>query len=233
VEAVILAGGFGTRLRNIIVDLPKPMAPINDRPFLACLLDKLEKAGFETVTLAVGYMSEHIKEYFGDQHGSLHLRYSRETEPLGTGGAIKLALEQARSPQVFILNGDTYLEADYAAMLSAHLEAESTLTVAVHRVADTARYGALQIEANHISGFEEKGVSGPGMINAGVYLLQRQLFDRYSLPERFSFENEFLMRHLHELKPLCFETKGIFIDIGIPEDYKLAIKVLASRHQTV
>lgn len=232
-EAVILAGGFGTRLRDTIVDLPKPMAPINGRPFLACIFDKLEKAGFETVILAVGYLSERIQEYFGDNFGTLRLRYSREDEPLGTGGAIKLALQHVRSSQIFILNGDTYLDVDYTAMLSAHLDAGSILTVAVHQVPDTSRYGALQIEANHISGFTEKGVAGQGMINAGVYVFCRHLFERYSLPEHFSFENDFLVPYVQELNPLCFMTEGIFIDIGIPDDYKLALKMLGSGHRTV
>ncbi len=226
-EAIILAGGFGTRLRGVLPDLPKPMAPIHGRPFLSILLDKLTAAGFTVAILAVGYRHEAIKEYFGNSYGTLRLDYSVEEEPLGTGGAIRLALEQTASPHVFVVNGDTYLELDYRGMLAAHLKAKTSLTVAVRTVPDSSRYGVLDIKHGHIQGFTEKGRVGPGVINGGVYLLSRNLFDCYTLPTVFSFETDLLMNHVHELRPHAFRAKGAFIDIGVPEDYARAQNLLA------
>lgn len=227
-EAIILAGGLGTRLRAVVPELPKPMAPIDGRPFLAFVLDALVAVGFETVVLAVGHKGEAIREHFGSVYRSLTLRYSVETEPLGTGGAIRFALEQTQAPQVFVLNGDTYLDLDYQAMLGAHLREGANLSVAVQGVPDTGRYGALDIEDGRIKGFFEKGRAGAGMINAGVYLLARNLLDRYRLPSVFSFEADFLMPHVREISPLAFEARGVFIDIGVPDDYLRAQELLGS-----
>jgi len=226
-EAIVLAGGLGTRLSSVVPDLPKPMAPIGGRPFLAILLDELIAAGFTTVILAVGYRHEAIRDYFGDTYKSLSLAYSIEQKPMGTGGAISLALKQTTDPQIFVVNGDTYLELDYKAMLAAHLKEKALLTVAVQTVPDANRYGALDIEQGHIRGFFEKGRSGPGVINGGVYLLSRALFDGYSLPPVFSFETDLLMPHVREIRPLAFLAAGTFIDIGVPEDYAQAQDLLA------
>jgi D-glycero-alpha-D-manno-heptose 1-phosphate guanylyltransferase len=227
-EAIILAGGFGTRLQSVVPDLPKPMAAIQGRPFLAILLDALITAGFTSAILAVGYRYEAIRDYFGETYNSLSLAYSIETEPLGTGGAIALALKQIAGSQCFVVNGDTFLELDYQAMLANHLEERSILTVAVHEVPDANRYGALDIEENRILGFFEKGSSGPGIINGGVYVLSTDLFSRYDFPTAFSFETDLLMVHVHELKPLAFPTAGFFIDIGVPEDYHRAQNLFTS-----
>ena len=225
-EAIVLAGGLGTRLRSIVADLPKAMAPVAGKPFLAHLLDTLVAAGFDSAVLAVGYKGEQIRKHFGESYRSLPLRYSVETEPLGTGGAIKLAMGQVSATSVFVLNGDTYLELAYAAMMAAHDEADAILTIAVHAVADASRYGALDIDGGHIRGFFEKGRPGPRSINAGAYLISRGLLNRYSLPRAFSFEADFLVPHVKELKPLAFQTQGIFIDIGVPEDYAGAQRIL-------
>lgn len=222
IEAIVLAGGLGTRLRSVVPDLPKPMAPVHGRPFLAAVLDELDAEGFCTAILAVGYRREAIQEHFGNSYKSLRLQYSVEAKPLGTGGAIRLALTETTAPNVFVLNGDTYLELDYRAMLKAQIEADADLTVAVHAVPDAARYGALDIADGYIQGFFEKGRSGPGSINGGVYLMSRNLLDRYTLPAVFSFETDVLMRHVKDLKPLVFHTAGTFIDIGVPEDYTRA-----------
>ena len=225
-EAIVLAGGLGTRLRSIVSDLPKAMAPVAGKPFLAYLLDTLIAAGFDSAILAVGYKGEQIRKHFGERYRSLPLRYSVETEPLGTGGAIKLAMGQVSATSVFVLNGDTYLELDYAAMMAAHDEADAILTIAVHAVPDASRYGALDIDGGRIRGFFEKGHPGPRSINAGAYLFSRKLLNRYSLPRAFSFETDFLVPHVKELKPLAFQTHGVFIDIGVPEDYAGAQKIL-------
>ena len=175
-------------------------------------------------------MSEKIRAHFGDRYRSLPLRYSVETEPLGTGGAIRLAMAQVGSWTAFVANGDTCLELEYGAMLACHQRAGASLTIAVQTVAEAGRYGALDIDAGHVRGFLEKGRSGPGSINAGVYLLSRDLLDRYPLPPAFSFEADLLMRHVKEIAPLAFQTQGDFIDIGVPEDYARA-QVLFQRLQ--
>lgn len=225
-EAIVLAGGFGTRLRSVVADLPKPMAPVAGRPFLAYVLDRLAEAAFSSVILAVGYRYEAVRSHFGDSYRDVALRYSIETEPLGTGGAIRLASMHIKVDDVFVLNGDTYLGLDYRAMIEAHRNANAKLSIAVSEVTDVARYGALDIRNGIVRGFREKGQSGPGWINAGTYVLSRGL--REFFPERraFSLEREVLVPRVEELTPLAFEASGPFIDIGIPEDYARAAEVL-------
>ena len=226
-EAIVLAGGLGTRLRSVVADLPKPMAPVGGRPFLAWLLDELDKAGFTKAILAVGYKHEVIKQHFGDRHGQMELAYSIETEPLGTGGALKQALNLATAPQVFVINGDTHIALNYNAMQQAHEHAKSELTIAACAVPDVGRFGAMEIDSQgHIAGFYEKGRTGPGHINGGVYLLAKGLLAKTPLPDKFSFENDFLLPNLAAIKPLAFHTVGAFLDIGVPEDYARAAEMM-------
>lgn len=226
-EAIILAGGMGTRLRSVVPDLPKPMAPVAGRPFLAWVLDRLLDAGFERAVLAVGYRHEALSAHFGARHRDLPLHYSVESHPLGTGGAIRLAADQITRYPVFVLNGDTYLELDYRAMLAAHRHAGAELSVAVCRVPDVGRYGALEIDDGVIRGFHEKGRSGPGYINAGVYLLSAEVMQRIPDGEPFSFEQQLLVPQVRQLRPRAFLAEGRFIDIGIPEDYERAQRLFA------
>jgi D-glycero-alpha-D-manno-heptose 1-phosphate guanylyltransferase len=128
-----------------------------------------------------------------------------------------------------VLNGDTFLELDYAAMRRAHQRAQERLSLAACRVADTARYGALDVEAGHVRGFHEKGRSGPGLINAGTYLLSPEVWRRIPAGEPFSFEQQLLMPGVDTLRPAAFETDGLFIDIGVPDDYALAQRLFAAR----
>lgn len=228
-EAIVLAGGFGTRLAAMVPDLPKPMAPVNGRPFLAYLLDALIGSGFDLAVLAVGYRSGRIREHFGERHRSLPLRYSVEDVPLGTGGAIRRAMTQIGAADFLVLNGDTWLDVDHAAMLAAHVRARSRLTVAVHAVDDAARFGALDIDGSRIRSFREKGRGGPGSINAGVYALSGDIFANRTLPAAFSFETDFLVPHVGDIAPLAFPADGLFIDIGVPEDYERAQRLLAPR----
>ncbi|MDD1649852.1 MAG: nucleotidyltransferase family protein [Methylococcaceae bacterium] len=221
-QAIVLAGGLGTRLRSVVPDLPKPMAPVAGRPFLAWVLDRLVEAGFESAVLAVGYRHEAIREHFGERYRGLPLHYSVEATPLGTGGAIRLAADCVTERPVFVLNGDTYLELDYRAMQDAHRQARGSLSVAVCSVPDVSRYGALELEAGHLHGFLEKGRAGPGFINAGVYLLSSDILRQIPAGEPFSFEQQLLVPRIGELRPLAFHTSGRFIDIGIPEDFERA-----------
>jgi D-glycero-alpha-D-manno-heptose 1-phosphate guanylyltransferase len=228
-EAIVLAGGLGTRLRRVVDDVPKPMAPVLGRPFLAYVLDQLVDSGFHAVVLAAGYRHEVIRSYFGDEYRGLALVWSVESKPLGTGGALQLAYDRAHSGDVFVLNGDTYLELDYRAMLKAHLSAGAQLSVAICQVPDVARYGALEVSDGIVRGFREKGQSGPGWINGGTYVLGPALHDR--LPKRgaFSFEQELLAPEVQSIRPLAFLTTGLFIDIGIPEDYARAQELFSPR----
>jgi D-glycero-alpha-D-manno-heptose 1-phosphate guanylyltransferase len=225
-EAIVLAGGLGTRLRSVVPDLPKPMAPIGGRPFLAWLLDDLERAGIQHAILAVGYRYEAIQDYFGTHYGSLALSYSIEQEPLGTGGAIRQAMACADGDNTLVLNGDTYLELDYTSMLSAHRLAGARITMAACHVGEVGRFGAMDLHEGRVVGFAEKGRVGAGYINGGVYILSQKIFDGAGLPDRFSFESDFLLPHLDQLRPLAFPVEGSFIDIGVPEDYARAELVM-------
>jgi D-glycero-alpha-D-manno-heptose 1-phosphate guanylyltransferase len=218
-EAIVLAGGLGTRLRGVVDDVPKPMAPVQGRPFLALVLDQLADSGFRTAILATGYLHETIRAHFGEKFRDLALVYSVEHQPLGTGGAIRLACALTRAPEVFVLNGDTYLSLDFQAMLDAHVRAGARLTMAVCQVPDVARYGALEVAGGIVRGFREKGRSGPGLINGGTYVLGPALRDRLPAAAAFSFEQDLLVPEARSIQPVAFLAGGRFIDIGIPEDY--------------
>jgi D-glycero-alpha-D-manno-heptose 1-phosphate guanylyltransferase len=226
-EAIVLAGGLGTRLRAVVADVPKPMAPVGGRPFLAFVLDRLVDAGFATAILAVGYRFELIRSHFGDGYRGLRLAYSVEHEPQGTGGALRDALALGSGGETFVVNGDTWLDVDYRAMLSAHKRSEAQLTIAVHRVADVGRYGALELEGNRVRGFREKGESGAGWINGGIYVVGPALRACLRRDGAFSFEQDVLVPAVASIAPLAFRTAGQFIDIGIPDDYARARQILA------
>jgi D-glycero-alpha-D-manno-heptose 1-phosphate guanylyltransferase len=226
-EAIVLAGGLGTRLRGVVDDVPKPMAPVQGRPFLALVLDQLVDAGFKTVIIAAGYRHEAIRSYFGADYRDLALRYSVEHEPLGTGGAIRLACAQADARDVFVLNGDTYLELDFRAMMEAHVRAGSHLCMAICHVPDVARYGAVELSDGVVQRFLEKGRSGPGWINGGTYVLGPDLRARLRPRGAFSFEHDLLEPEVGSIRPLAFRSSGHFIDIGIPEDYAKAKQIFA------
>jgi D-glycero-alpha-D-manno-heptose 1-phosphate guanylyltransferase len=229
-QAIVLAGGLGTRLRAVVEDLPKVMAPVAGRPFLEHVLDHLAAQGLRRVILAVSYRREIIQAHFGEAYRGMALRYSVEEEPLGTGGAIRQAMDLAEPGLCFILNGDTWLDLDYAAMARAGQSAGARLVMAVRELPDVGRYGALEVREGRVTGFLEKGRSGPGAINAGVYLAATDLFDAHPFPPRFSFEQDLLMAHLKDLAPLAFTVPGGFIDIGIPEDFFRAQAMFAARN---
>ncbi len=227
-QAIILAGGFGTRLRQVVPDLPKPLAPVAGRPFLAIVLEQLRAQGFTKAMLAVGYRHEAIRAAFGERFGALRLSYSVEDQPLGTGGAIRLAARACSNQDVFVLNGDSFVELDFVAMRTAHQRAAARLTVCAVEVADASRYGRLLVEDSCLVGFAEKGSAGSGLINAGVYLMRRDLLETLGLPEAFSFELDVLAARLQALRPLVHRASGRFIDIGVPEDYARAQGMFAS-----
>lgn len=227
-EAIVLAGGLGTRLASKLGGIPKAMAPVAGRPFLEILLNQLKRSGCTRVLLSVGYLHSVIKDYFGISFRGLDLDYVIEDVPLGTGGGIRKALLEAREETVLVLNGDTFLEADYAAMLRFHAEERAELTIAITRQPDIARYGGVQVEGRRIVGFQEKGRTGSGWINAGAYVLQKEMRWPQSLPEKFSFEMHFLAPQIGLLEPAAYEVDGFFLDIGVPEDLDRAQAYLAN-----
>jgi len=226
-EAIILAGGLGTRLAARVSDVPKAMAPVGGRPFLEILLHQLERCGCTRVVLSVGYLHSAIEGHFGEAFGGMRLAYAVEESALGTGGAIRRSLTMVREDAALVVNGDTFLDADYAEMLRYHRAQGVAMTMAVTRREDIARYGGVVIRNERVVGFEEKGRSGPGWINAGAYVLNRNLEWPADLPERFSFEKAFLGLRVAELKPAAFEVAGYFLDIGVPEDFDRAQTELA------
>jgi len=217
-EAIILAGGLGTRLRSRIRDVPKSMAEVAGKPFLQILFDRLVGQGCSSIVLSLGYLRDVIIDAYQTSYKGVPLTYAIEETPLGTGGAIRLALQQASEPSVLVLNGDTYLDVNFAAMLAAHRSVGRPITMAITQVPDVGRYGGVTTMHGRVTGFTEKGQTGPGCINAGVYVLERMFPWPENLEERFSFETDILAHHVTQLSPAAFQCDGQFLDIGIPED---------------
>ena len=227
-EAIVLAGGLGTRLAGRLEGRPKSMAPIAGRPFLEIVFKQLRSAGCTHVVLAVGHLHTVIQEHFGAASNGMRIDYSIESSPLGTGGAIRQALAQATEESVLVLNGDTFLQADYADMVRFHAAEGAEATIAVVRRPDMSRYGRVVVERKRVVAFEEKGRSGPGYISAGVYVLTRNLAWPPNLKEKFSVEYDFFAPEIARLRPAAYEVKGYFLDIGVPEDLDRAQTELAA-----
>lgn len=223
-EAVILAGGFGTRLKSVIHDVPKPMAPVAGKPFLSYLLDQLDWQGCTHVVLAVGYKREVIQNFFGANYKGISLTYSIEDKPLLTGGALKKALQMVTEDIVPVLNGDTFFDVDFSKMINFHIHTHSDVTLAVKKLHDFSRYGTVLFDDSHrITQFIEKKACREGFINGGVYIINRILFDDI-LQDKFMMEKDFLEKYVSSKIFEAFPCDGYFIDIGIPEDYKKANK---------
>lgn len=218
-KAVILAGGFGTRLKSVIADIPKPMAPVNGRPFLEILVKRLVCRGITDIVLSVGYKQEVVSDYFGNGSslGAI-INYSSEDTPLGTGGAIRKVMEQYDDDLYVVMNGDSFFDNDIPELLACHHSKQASITLALAEVADKSRYGSVDLSPDGaVCGFAEKGGSGFGLINAGTYVVGRRSKD--FLPEGVcSFENDILPGMIGK-GLFGIHQKGAFIDIGIPEDY--------------
>jgi len=229
-KAVILAGGFGTRLRPISYLYPKPMVPIKGKPFLQYLLDSLKVQGVSEFILCLHYMSDRFIEYFGDgSKFGYKITYSVEEKPMGTAGAIK-KVESYLDSTFLVLNGDTYLDVDIQRMLSFHQNNENLGTIALVKMRSASRYGLVKISPNcRVIGFFEKVQVSEGYINAGVYIFERKILDYILADREVSLEKEVLPSILGKEKICGFLVDGYFIDIGVPEDYyrleKNAVKV--------
>jgi D-glycero-alpha-D-manno-heptose 1-phosphate guanylyltransferase len=225
-EAVILAGGFGTRLQSVVTDIPKPMAMIRNMPFLSYLLEQLYKYNFEKVILAVGYRYDAIESYFGKSYKNIELEYSIETEPLGTGGAIALAAELIDNEYFFVLNGDTFFEVDLDGMHEKYLQCASGLMVALNPKINFNRYGAVFTKGDRIISFNEKKFCRKGLINGGIYILNKTWLNEKDRGKIFSFEKDILEKVVCTDQITYYISDGYFIDIGIPEDYIRAFEEL-------
>ncbi|RTJ40181.1 D-glycero-D-manno-heptose 1-phosphate guanosyltransferase [Campylobacter jejuni] len=214
-QAIILCGGLGTRLKSVIKDIPKPMAPINDKPFLEFIFEHLKKQGIKEVILAVSYKYEVIQEYFKDEFLGIKIKYSIEKEPLGTGGAIKEALKFVKN-KAYVLNGDTFFDID----LSKLKLNRSKICLALKQMNDFDRYGTVNVdEQGFVISFEEKIFKNQGLINGGIYLLTKDIFNEFDLEKKFSFE-KFLQENYKNLKARTEIFDDYFVDIGVPEDYR-------------
>ncbi|GBE73771.1 mannose-1-phosphate guanyltransferase [Microcystis aeruginosa NIES-87] len=221
-DVIILAGGLGTRLRSVINSLPKPMAPVADRPFLEYLLDYLISQKITNKFLvSVGYEHQKIIDHFGDQYKEYELNYLIEDTPLGTGGAIQLALNKIQTEQALIVNGDTLFNVNLSEMIDFHRKQQADLTLALKLLKNFDRYNnVIQDHQNKVIKFEEKQFKDKGLINGGIYLIDKNLISQFDLPEKFSFEEDFLKPCLKQIAMYGFVSKNYFIDIGIPEDYQ-------------
>lgn len=220
--AIILAGGLGTRLRSVINDLPKPMAPVNGKPFLHYIFQYLKQEQIREVILSVGYKHEVIEEFFGNEYAGIKIQYSVEEEPLGTGGGIKQAFNLVSGP-AYVLNGDTFFGVNLLSLSDFYFDSKSDMVLALKKLKDFDRYGTVQLNAeNRITKFDEKKFVQEGLINGGVYFFDKQLFSKAETETKFSFEKEVLEKHTGNLKFTGKVFQGYFIDIGIPEDYNKA-----------
>ncbi len=222
--AIVLAGGFGTRLQGVLKDLPKPMAPVGGKPFLSYILDYLIQYGYTNVVLSTGYLHQKIESHFGRSYKSLDISYAVETEPLGTGGGIANAMQYCHSDNVLVLNGDTMFRIDLAAFEAFHRRHGGLFSMALRQMPDVCRYGSVQTDASdRITLFAEKNASsGQGFINGGIYLINKQLLQRHPQPHKFSFEKD-LMEKIYQSEPIFgYKSDVYFIDIGIPDDYARA-----------
>ena len=220
--AIILAGGMGTRLKTIISDLPKPMAPIMNVPFLTYQLNYLKHFGIKKVIFSVGYLSEKIIAHYNQSFENISIEYSIEKNPLGTGGGIRMAISNLKEDLVLILNGDSFFDLNLEQFYNLHLEQKAEFSLALRYVNNSERYGNIEFNSSHqITSFIEKNqLNQSGYINAGVYILSKKLYLQNTKPDiNFSIEKDFFEKQLNQLIIKGFEFKDYFIDIGIPEDY--------------
>jgi NDP-sugar pyrophosphorylase family protein len=223
ITAVILAGGMGTRLREVVADKPKVLAEVNGRPFISYLLDQLADAGVGRVVLCTGYMAGLVSTALGSCYRGMELRYSEETTPLGTGGAVRLALPLISNSPVFVMNGDSYCDLDLLSFINQHTAAAARASLALANVSDISRYGAVERATdNAVTWFAEKGGrQGEGLINAGIYLLEQSVIAAMPENEAASLERDLFPALIgHGLYGFMLSAK--FIDIGIPSDYHAA-----------
>jgi D-glycero-alpha-D-manno-heptose 1-phosphate guanylyltransferase len=227
-QAIVLAGGFGTRLKTVVADKPKALSLVAGNPFLYYVIEHLRKEGITDFIFSLGYLSEQIVSFLNNCYPDLSYKYCVETSPLGTGGGIKKALELATEKDVLIVNADTFFEVDISLMMQVHRKAQANCTIALKAMTDFDRYGTVAIDAEkNIVSFKEKTYTQSGLINGGYLILDKGFFEVTTahLSDVFGYEKDFLEPNLEKMTIKGFISNGYFIDIGIPEDYLEAQKV--------
>lgn len=222
-EAIILAGGIGSRLKSVVADVPKPMALVGNKPFLTYIIDYLIEHGITKVILSIGYKASIIQDYFGEQYQGISIEYAIEKERLGTGGAIKNAMQYASDDYVLVTNGDSIFKANITELVNIQNEKKADVTIALKKMFDFERYGSVLLNnEQRILQFEEKKPLKEGLINTGVYIFNRKSFEAESFPKIFSIEKEYFEKHDENRLFIGVEQEGYFLDIGIPQDYRKA-----------
>lgn len=224
-QAIILAGGLGTRLKSVVADKPKVLSPVANHPFLYYVIEYLQKQGITEYIFSLGYLSEQVIAYLLSNYAHLSYTYTIETTPLGTGGGIKNALQLAIENDVLIVNADTFFDVDISLMIQQHKAANANCTIALKAMTNFDRYGTVELDdSNNIISFQEKKFTTAGLINGGYLILDKSYFLAVTehLPEVFGYERDFLEPNLQKMIIQGFVSNGYFIDIGIPEDYQKA-----------
>lgn len=235
-EAIILCGGLGTRLGELTRETPKPLIEVAGRPFITHVLDHLLGIGVNRIVLAVSFQWEKLRHTLGTDWRGIPLSYSVELTPMGTGGAIKNAMLEYGLQQSLVVNGDTLLLEDAQPLCAAGTLHDADVVLALKQVEDSGRFGRVLMDtAGRILSFEEKRMTGPGCINAGMYWVNRRTFD-ITDAQVFSFENEILSKHCQQLNLHGLATDAYFIDMGVPQDLLRARNELAeamARHKSL
>ncbi len=228
-KCVILAGGKGTRLRNVIYDIPKPMAPVAGKPFLEYLILQLKVHNIRDVIISIGYKGDAIKAYFGNgEKWDMNIRYSQEDEPLGTGGAVKKAINMFDDELFIVMNGDSYFDTDLSKLLDFHMERHAETTLSLAYCNNTKRYGRVEInQEGKVQRFIGKDMPGSGLINSGIYLLQRNIDD--VIPDGNISLEDMILPNIIDKGLFGMTVNGFFIDIGIPEDYLMICNEAVNR----
>jgi D-glycero-alpha-D-manno-heptose 1-phosphate guanylyltransferase len=225
-KAVILCGGLGTRLGELTRGTPKPMLPVAGRPFIAHVLDHVGVAGVDEIVLAAGFAWETLRDYVGETWRKIPVGYSVEPRPLGTGGALRLAMNTAGIDRALVLNGDTLFRMDIAQFI-AEADEDAETCMSLRTVPDCSRYGRVVLDsAGRVTSFGEKGFSGPGLINAGVYIQKRSALEEFR-DGPFSLETDYLAVRFNRALFAGYVQNAYFIDIGVPEDLDRARRELA------
>jgi D-glycero-alpha-D-manno-heptose 1-phosphate guanylyltransferase len=222
-EAIVLAGGLGTRLKSVVGDVPKSLAPVAGRPFLGYLLDYAKQQGIKKFIFALGYKTEQIETFVEGYLPEGSYFFSIEDQPLGTGGAICKACKEVSSVNAIVLNADTFFAVSFSDLAELHEEHKAACTLALKPMKAFDRYGVVSInEQQVVTGFSEKKYHNAGLINGGVYALSAAVFLQKSFPPVFSFEKDYLEKEFANRNILGMVSDAYFIDIGVPEDYHRA-----------
>lgn len=222
-EAIILAGGLGTRLRSVVSDLPKCMAPVNGKPFIAYVINYLETQNVQRFIFSLGYKHDEITKYIALYYPRLNAEFVIEEEPLGTGGAIKLSCQRANEENVFVTNGDTLFAINIEKLLEVHRSNQADCTLSLKPMHDFDRYGVIELNKNNaVKNFKEKKFYKDGLINGGLYVLNVKQFLNENFPAKFSFEKDYLEALYKDRKMFGLVQDEYFIDIGVPSDYERA-----------